>query len=58
MRRERKPYSPSGTGHKVQVAKYSPSLTDRLAGNSKEAVAALVRKIKEALDSAARRRCV
>ena len=43
---------------KAQVAKYSPSLTDRLAGNSKEGVAALVRKIKEALESAPRRRRV
>lgn len=43
---------------KAQVAKYSPSLTDRLAGNSKEGVAALGRKIKEALDAAPRRRRV
>jgi hypothetical protein len=44
--------------HESQVAKYSPSLTDRLAGNSKEGVAAFVRKIKEALDAAPRRRRV
>jgi hypothetical protein len=34
---------------KSQVAKFSPTLADRLAGNSKEGIPSLVRKIKEAL---------
>jgi hypothetical protein len=39
---------------KSQVAKFSPTLADRLAGNSKEGVRTLVRKIKEVLDQEAR----
>ena len=35
---------------KSQVANYSPTLADRLAGNSKEGIPALVRKIKEAIE--------
>jgi hypothetical protein len=34
---------------KSQVANYSPTLADRLAGNSKEGIPTLVRKIKEAI---------
>ena len=36
---------------KSQVAKFSPTLADRLAGNSKDGVSSLVRKIKEALEA-------
>jgi TIR domain len=39
---------------KAQVAKFSPTLADRLAGNSKEGVAALVRKIRAALSASPR----
>jgi hypothetical protein len=35
---------------KPQVAKYSPLLADRLAGNSKDGIPSLVRKIQEVLD--------
>jgi hypothetical protein len=41
---------------KTQVAKYSPSLTDKLAGNSKEGIPALVQKIQEALEVSPRQR--
>jgi len=41
---------------KVQVAKFSPTLADRLAGNSKEGLPSLVRKIKAALEASARLR--
>ena len=40
---------------KSQVANYSPTLADRLAGNSKEGIPALVRKIKEAIGSPTKR---
>ena len=34
---------------KIQVARFSPTLADRLAGNSKEGIRALVAKIQAAL---------
>jgi hypothetical protein len=39
---------------KAQVAKYSPTLADRLAGNSKDGIRSLVTKIDAALTVAAR----
>ena len=39
---------------KTQVAKFSPTLADRLAGSSKDGVAILVKKIKAALEVAPR----
>jgi TIR domain len=41
---------------KTQVANYSPTLADRLAGNSKEGIPALVRKIREAIEVPTKRR--
>ena len=37
--------------HKQMESKFSPTLADRLAGNSKEGISSLVRKIKEALEA-------
>ncbi len=41
---------------KSQVANFSPMLADRLAGNSKEGIPSLVRRLKEAIDLPTKRK--